>query len=273
MVIAMLMSPWRRLCIGAAIGIAALPSLACGGKSEESAETCAHAAPPPIVAEARIMRLDVLDFGETRDVVPIEGGQRSIPRAESYGFDLDGLCSDGKRAATLSCRRARNATNGAMTDGDAGIDNTLGRNLLDYLVFAYQRPSVRMSGFSYLETKSDGSGTLSLGTASGIQFVLPLVSVRISPPEKNGLRTLAAIAPRDALVASIRGRINLASGELACSTAAVESLVTSIMEAADIPVSGPPDAEAPCDGISIGLRLSSTPVATVPPIGAGCTAI
>ena len=256
-----------------AIGIALSVALsACGGKSQGDGAACAHVVAPPITDSARVIRIDTLDLGETRDYVKTSNGSTSTVRAGSYGYDLDGLCSDGKRPESLACRRAPNAIVSAVTDGDGGIDNSFGKLPLMILVTAYAKPSEAMSRFSYLETRSDGTGTLYLGTSNGIHYVIPLVDVRLAPPASGSLGTLAAIAPRDALIASLRSRISLAFGPELCKGSTLESIVESVSQSADIVVSGAPGPERDCDGISIGLQLSGTTVDAVPPLGPDCRA-
>lgn len=254
----------------AALGAALACALtACGGVEPEE-PVCVHAVPPPIVAEQRITRIDLLDLGETRDSLQIPNGSSSIARGASYGYDLDGLCSSGEQAEPVACRRATTAASGGFKDGHGGVDNAFNTWLLEIVQLGYPKPSETMAGFSYLETQRDGRGTLYLGTSRGIHFVIPLVAVRLAPPTSTTLGTLAAIIPRDALNASLRERLSLAFGAKSCADSSVQSVIDIVSASADVPVSGAANADVECDGISIGLRLSGTTVDAVPPLGAGC---
>lgn len=256
---------------------------ACGGTSEGNGpRECIHVVPPPVVTEADVLRLDNLDLGETRDFTSTPNGSTATQRAPSYGYDLDGTCTDAKRPETLVCRRAASPSStsstssgsiGPIADADGGVDNSFGKNLLTFLELSYgNAPSAALAHFSYLAVQADGRGTLYLGSDSGVRYVIPLVGVRLGPPDAGGFRTLAAIAPRDALVKSVLERINLISDDPYCtSNGTTDAVAETIIAAADIRVDGTPNAELECDGISIAMRISGTPGQTLPPIPPPCS--
>jgi hypothetical protein len=257
------MLPSFSRCAIAVASVLALSSAACGGQTEGNLPACAHAVAPPIADAARVLRLDVLDLGETRDSFAVPNGTSSKLRATSYGYDLDGLCTDSARPESVACGRAANASKSGQTDGDGGIDNAFGRQLLGFLVALYSTPSEVMSGQSYLETRADGGGTLYLGTNAGIQYVLPLVGVRIGPSADGTMSVLGAVIPRDALVESLRA-FGFAVGGEYCSGTTMDAVLEQIALAPDVLVSGSPDPARDCDGISIGLRFSGS-AALAPP--------
>lgn len=247
------------------LGVASLA--ACSSETEPE-PPCAHALPPPVVADARVIRLDLLDFGEG-----VDGTTQTPPpsRALSYGSDLDGVCSVKSRIESFACRRLRGASPARMQDGDGGIDNSFGNNLVPLI-----DPTVpgnvggAMSGFSHLETKTDGTGTLYLGIKTGLFAVIPLVDVRLSAPDREGLFMVSALAPREALVASFRAHANLIVGAKYCKGDVIDSVVDAITQYSDIRLSGPPDPNVDCDGISVGFRFFGTTVESPPAIPEGC---
>lgn len=267
----MLRTSFTRLLSRSAIALASAYALgACGGRAGEAPDPCAHAVPPPIVVDARITRIDVLDLGEARDYVKDGTQLTAAPLAPKYGYDLDGVCSDRTKPESFACTKNPRADTAKYTDGDSGIDNSFGRNLVAYIRASWANASQVMSGFSYLETRSDGGGTLYLGTSNGLHLVIPLVAVRLTAPTADTLGTLAAVVPRDAFIASLREHFNLIAGAQFCTGSTIDTTIEAVAQSVDILLAGPPNAALPCDGISLGLRLSGTTVDAVPPIGPGC---
>lgn len=233
---------------------------ACSGKIDDTPQ-CTLVPSPPVLHEKSIARLDVLDLGETTRA------------ADAHGFDLDGVCTDRRKPDSESCRRFPGADSFMTIDTDGGVDNNFSRWLLGYIQAVIGKPSETMSGHSYLVTEPDGSGTLYLGTSTGIRIVIPLVRVRIARGENGALSTLAAIAPRAELIASVRARFSLVySGgpDHGCGYAPQETVATAIAQASDILVSGDRNPDVECDGISVGLRFASSPVDAPPSVGRGC---
>lgn len=210
-----------------------------------------------------MIRLDRLNLGELDDA-----GRMSEFRA--VGFDLDGTCTASKESASCGAPRGGRTAEGPIER----IDNALGA----YLVSLY-RPwfdsnvasaSVQMSHFSFLDTREDGSATLYLGTKEGIEWVIPLVNVRLSDADQQGKVTLGAIAPREELLASVR---RYADDDLCRRPQLLDTRVEQIREASDIRVSDTRQPTAECDGISFGVSFIGEPMAAPPPLPPPCLPI
>lgn len=246
---------------------AAIFAAACGGLTEDDAAVCTTTPPPALVTDARVVRLDALRVG---DVVP--GDAASKDAWKTLGFDLDGVCSSRNDPASLACRRVAGSSANVSDDGTNGIDNAFGHSLLPLFSPLFASPGRAMSGFSFLATKSDGTGTLYLGSKDGLMFVVPLASVRLSPPAADGSVTLGAIAPRDAVVATFVEHANLLARDLCDERTTLDSIAADIRQAADVRVSGAPDPNVECDGISFGMAFVPAQVDAPPPVQPGCSA-
>jgi len=109
-----------------------------------------------------------------------------------------------------------------------------------------------------------GLGALSIGSAGGVSFTLPVTHVQIAmpvAPDATGATsgTLAAILPADAFAAFAVGIAGRLSSSF-CSAASLAAITTMIEQASDILVDGTQDPTKPCDGISMGLGFSATRV-------------
>lgn len=215
---------------------------------------------PDVVSTAQVLRLDSLNLGELD-----ANGNLSNVAYQSIGYNLDGICTTRANLDAVPCV----TPHGAKADGTNGIDNAFGKTLLPLPRELYDHASATTTGFSYLALEADGQGTLFIGKSQAIVFVIPLAGARLSDPGPDGIVTLAAIIPRDAFVTSIRRHIDQFVPQW-CGSSDSESIVQTVLEAADLTLSGVPEATRECDGISLAIKFAGTPVAAPPKITPGC---
>ena len=219
---------------------------------------------PDVVSTAQVLRLDSLNLGELD-----ANGNVSNVASQSIGYNLDGICTTRANLDAVQCQRDGGADRSKPVDGTNGIDNAFGKTVLPLLRLLYDHASATTTGFSYLVLEADGRGTLYIGKSQGIVFVIPLVSTRLSDPAADGVVTLAAIVPRDAFVDSVKRHINLIS--ITCGDhSTVDAIVQTVLQAADLTLSGVPEPTRECDGISLAIEFAGTPVAEAPKIVPGC---
>jgi hypothetical protein len=213
---------------------AAAAASACGGVSTGTEPVCPTPVLPAVVSAAQVLRLDSLNLGE----LDADGNVSGVA-ARSIGYDLDGLCTTTANLDAVQCQRGAGTDTSKPVDGVDGIDNAFGKSLLPLLRGLYLHASATTTGFSYLALEADGRGTLYIGKSQGVVFVIPLVSARLSDPGPDGLVTLAAVIPRDAFVDSVKKHINLLSSTL-CSGSTADTIILTVQQAADLPLSGLP---------------------------------
>jgi hypothetical protein len=248
----------------ALIPMALAAASACGGTSTGAEPVCPTPALPAVVSTAQVLRLDSLNLGELD-----ANGNLSNVASQSIGYNLDGICTTKANLDAVQCQRGAGADPSKPVDGTDGIDNAFGKSLLPLLRALYDHASATTTGFSYLALDADGRGTLYIGKSQGIVFVIPLVSARLSDPGADGVVTLAAVIPRDAFVDSVKKHFNLLSPML-CAGSTADSIVQTVLMAADLPLSGDPAPTSECDGISLAIKFAGAPVAAAPTIAPGC---
>lgn len=240
---------------------------ACNGAVDDDDQAAARCAAPPAAAvttRSDMLRLDVVELGERRGNV--------AQTSASIGMNLDGRCSTTARE-THACVGLEGGLARFGVDGPDGVDNTFGTVILPLLLPFDATPSAGAGGTSFLVFEGEGRATLHLGTRAGhTRAIIPLTSVRTAAGP-DGLVTLAAIIPRDAFAQSIRAHANVLLDETStelCAGSALEQVVATIEQAADVPLGGGGDPSAICDGISIGFRFRATPANAPPAIPPTC---
>ncbi len=239
-------------------------AIGCGATEEEPApgQCAVKPAPlPPVVDRKEILRLDEVVLGEADAT-----GAKSRHAWRTIGMNLDGLCSTSEDQASVACKRQDRAPRVVADDGEEGIDNAFGKELLRLLEPADPTPSVTARGTSYLALEGGGRATFYLGrTATELRAVIPLVNVRITEPDASGMSLLVGVAPAEALAKSIRDRAHALIGQaLYCEDRTPESMEEAVLDAADIRTFDAPDPSALCDGISFAFHFKGSSVATAP---------
>jgi hypothetical protein len=214
--------------------------------ADDGASIClGHA--PPAASPGLTMQLSVVDFGEPAR----SGGWRS------RGFNLDGLCSS--RTSVLACR---STGTGVREDGDDGIDNAFGKQIVDLFGAVTPTPSVSWSGGSFLQLDDAGNGTLVLASAEA-SFRIPLRSARIEGFDGAG-GMLGAIVPLEELLAAVTDGLAAISTDL-CQAAARDGVRELVRSSADVLAGGGYAPDRACDGISLGMRFVGVPATALPP--------
>jgi hypothetical protein len=153
--------------IGAAlalsVGIAGLsvyaPACSSGGGNADGGPTGDLAKPPAptgdntTVTDEVTFAVDSLQLGEA----PRAGGPASTNAWKEYGYDIDGLKSD--KNSTDVCTPAAGGGSQVKVDGNNGIDNSFGANILPIIQSAASLPEPSKT---ITEAIRDGSFTLQL---------------------------------------------------------------------------------------------------------------
>lgn len=208
--------------------------------------TCTPAtAPAAAVAETSI-QFQAIDAG-------------SAPNAwRSLGFDRDGLCTT-KTSADV-CMRQAGAASSNQEDGDNGIDNSWGKNILP--LFQTVGP---IQGTGYLTTDATGAGTLRLTTSGGPMNV-PVTSAKVVRTGTSA--TISVIIPTEAFVTEMARVAGHISASL-CSSSTLETIKQEIRQASDLPLTGAQSPAVACNAISLGATLTGVVDGTAPVIDPG----
>ena len=172
------------------------------------------------------------------------------------GFDLDGLCTT--ESSRNTCTLTTGAPWSAQDDGNAGIDNSYGRNICAIMDTAGGNGacSTRIAQ-AYLQTDANGTGTLVVGS-----MVYPARDVQISLNGSGGMA--GGVLPTAGIAAAWQNAAGCISTSL-CSSSALQSILMPLEQASDIMVDGSNSAGEACDGVSFGITFTgATPVTSLP---------
>lgn len=173
--------------IGLGVGFAALAATTQGCSSDAEEPTASAGKVPPAEegspttsTEERVFALDALHLGEAD-----RSGNKNPNAWKSYGYNLDGLTTNvsDKNSPDLGkvCKRASGAPATVHQDGDEGIDNAFGKEILKLLDPFTPTPSktvtdtIKAGDFTIMlkvvgltdepdQTNTGLSGTLLVGT-------------------------------------------------------------------------------------------------------------
>lgn len=225
---------------------AAVLLVACSGTDAPADPPCTPKQ-APLTAPVTRLALSRVDFGN-------KDTWRSI------GFDLDGACTTTQTHRT--CKPGPGGGGSYLEDGQDGIDNSWGRNVVGLMRIFYADPNAAWSGRSVLDVGSAGTGTLYLLAPDDLLFEVPLVDVRM---EWNGTSgTLAAIVPVDKGMENLRRDLSAYSKK---DCGSLGSLAGIFASNADVSASGVVDDGVECTGVSLGMTFEGTPTDNVPQLG------
>lgn len=186
----------------------------------------------------------------------VDFGDATMSEWEGIGFNLDGLCTTASSANV--CSLASGASPQVQDDGSNGIDNSYGENLcavFDTLA-GNGACSTKLTEV-YLQSDANGDGTLVVGS-----MVYPAHDIHVALSGSGGMA--GGVLPTAGVAAAWQNAAPCISTSL-CSGSALQSILTSLDQAADIGADGTDTAGSACDGISFGMKFTgSTPVTSLP---------
>jgi hypothetical protein len=230
------------------------------GATPDTGTICSPHRPPKLAATTATLSLDHAEFG---DAFPDGGPYFSAWK--DIGYNLDDLCTTA--TDTNVCTPPDNGSRDGAVDGDDGIDNSFGANVVPLL------KQLQMNLFTSSAVTldiTDGTGVLVLSTNGGNALSIPLTHA-VAAISTNGGGTLAAIIPTAAFGEQVRafaGRQTTSQ----CTSAGTQSIIQEITQSSDILADGTQSPTATCAAITIGVGFSassaaSTPMAPVDPCG------
>ena len=186
----------------------------------------------------------------------VDFGDATATEWMGVGFNLDGLCTT--QTSMNTCTLATGAPWSEQDDGNAGIDNSYGRNICAIMdtTAGTGACSTKITQ-AFLQTDASGTGTLVVGS-----MVYPARDVRISLDGSAGMA--GGVLPTAGIAAAWQNAAGCISTSL-CSGSALQSILMPLEQASDIMVDGSNSPGEACDGVSFGIKFTgSTPVTSLP---------
>jgi hypothetical protein len=226
------------------------------GATPDTGMVCSSHRPPKLAADTATLSLTGVEFGDT-----FPDGSPYFNAWKDIGYNLDDLCT--KAGDTDVCIPPDNGSRDAEADGDQGVDNAFGANVLPLV------KEIQANIFSTAAVTLDingGTGFLFLGSNGGNELAIPLTHA-VAAISTNGGGTLAGIIPAAALKEQIRAFAGRQTTS-ACTSAGTQSILMAVGQSADILADGTQSATATCAGITIGVGFSGSQAGSspVPPV-------
>jgi hypothetical protein len=222
------------------------------GATPDTGNVCTPHRPPKLAADTATLSLDKAQFG---DAFPDGGPYFSAWK--DIGYNLDDLCTTA--TDTNVCTPPNNGSRDGAADGNDGIDNSFGANVVPLL------KQLQMNLFTSSAVTLDisaGTGVLVLSTNGGNALSIPLTHA-VAAISTNGGGTLAAVIPTATFLEQVRafaGRQTTSQ----CTSAGTQSILQEISQSSDILADGTQSPTVTCSGITLGVGFAGSQAASSP---------